>query len=120
MHRLTLAAAVVSAAALIGPPAAGAAQRAVTLTITGQQAAVTPIDLGPAGTSPGDLTVFSGTITNGVGVKGTVSGTSIVITAGTSANTVSGSLTYQLPDGQIVVGGLAQQVTNRTGLRRGI
>jgi allene oxide cyclase len=116
MHRLALAA-VIGAIALAAVPAAQAAQRAVTLAVTGQQAGVTRLDLGATGDSAGDLTTFNGRLTSAAGA-GTVVGTAIVMQTGARSRPASGTITYQLADGQIVVGGLAEQAAG--GIRRGV
>src|SRR4051794_30904282 len=121
MHRTALVAAAGVLAALLSAPAAFAAHRPIALTITGQQAGVTTLDLGVTGNSAGDLTVFKGNVTTQTGAKGTVLGTAIVLRSATNGpQTASATLTYQLPDGQIVVGGLSRQAINSGGLVRGV
>jgi hypothetical protein len=109
-------AAAASAAALA--PAAGAADRAVAFTLTGTPAGAAIVDLGSPGATPGDLTAFRGNLAGPQGAAGTVVGAAISIAREDGQQTSSTALTYQLTNGQIVVGGLDQQVG--AGLRRNV
>jgi hypothetical protein len=99
---------------------AQAADRAVAFSLTAKPTPVPVLDLGAPGKTPGDLYVFSGTLTDAQGAPaGRVLGTQTSIALENQAETVSGTLTYELADGQIVIGGLSQYPVQGRGIRSG-
>lgn len=109
-----------SAVLAVADADADAADRAVTLTLTGAPTPVQVLDLGAGGKTPGDLYLFSGLVSDARGrPAGRVLGTQTSIGLEGRAETVQGALTYELADGQIVVGGLAQYPANGRGTRTG-
>jgi hypothetical protein len=114
-------AAIAGGCAVVGVTDAHAAARATTLSLVALPAPVTTVDLGPAGASPGDLHVFDGTVNDTSGQRaGRVIGTQTDIRGESGAETVNGSITYELATGQIVIGGLSQYpVSGAAGTRAG-
>jgi hypothetical protein len=106
---------------VIGISDATAATRATTLSLVAPPTAIQTIDLGVPGTSPGDVHVFDGAVDDASGRRaGRVIGTQTDIAGESGAETVNGSITYELANGQIVVGGLSQYpLSNPAGIRAG-
>jgi hypothetical protein len=111
---------IAAGGAAVAATDAHAADRALTLSLTAAPDLPQVLDLGAAGKSPGDLYVFSSTVDDASGAPaGRVLGTQTSIALEGRAETVAGSLTYELADGQIVVGGLGQYPLGGRGLRPG-
>jgi hypothetical protein len=99
---------------IAGATAADAA-RAAELGLASGVPTFTPVDLGQAGPSSGDVNVFTSAVTP----AGTLLGIQTTIGAGAQTQTVQGALTFDLPDGQIAVAGVSQLDRTPTGLLPG-
>jgi hypothetical protein len=75
------------------------------------------IDVPAPGNSPGDLTIVDDAVLRDAqdAIIGTVRGVQQVIST-TGGRVVQAQLTYTLPDGELLVGGISRQVIDGTGL----
>lgn len=103
--------------ALAGAIAVADVARAETFTLRTGGGDIVPVDLGAKGKSPGDLYVFHGDVFDGAGTRvGALVGEQTSIALGSQVETVQGSVTFELADGQIVAGGLSQYPLDAAGL----
>ncbi|MEY2467313.1 MAG: hypothetical protein QOF21_11, partial [Actinomycetota bacterium] len=87
-------------AALIGWAVTASGANKNTFAVDGQITAFTPIDLGPAGDSPGDQGVIAGTLTQDGANAGAYQGHCVNITDPSHSEC---TFSFFLDDGQIVV-----------------
>jgi hypothetical protein len=104
-------------AAIAAVSAADAAKAATTLDLVSGVPAGSGVDLGAPGHTPGDLWTFSAAVTDASGAAaGRLLGTQTTITAGPATQAVQGALTFDLTDGQLVVGGTSNLASDASGL----
>jgi hypothetical protein len=97
--------------------AADAAKAATVLDLVSGVPSGPTVDLGSPGRTPGDLWTFSSTVTDpSGGPVGRLLGTQTTIAAGAAAQSAQGALTFDLADGQIVVGGTSSLALDSSGL----
>jgi hypothetical protein len=97
--------------------AADAAKAATILDLVAGVPAGSGIDLAAPGHTPGDLWTFSAPVTDASGAAaGRLLGTQTTIIAGPGTQTVQGALTFDLTDGQLVVGGTSNLASDASGL----
>lgn len=117
---LTLATVVVLAGAVAGFASSSDPQ---TVHVRTKSPQIKTLDFPPTGKSPGDVYVFSATLTSGNGkqVIGRLRGTQTDIRVEGGMETVQGMLTYELGRGnELVVGGLsAYPLKGTAGLLKG-
>lgn len=108
---------IVAAACGLVVVAAAAADsaRAATVDLTSGVPTFTAVDLGPSGVSLGDVNVFEAPVPGG----GQLLGAQTTLGEGRRAVTVQGSLTFELPVGQLAVAGISQLDRGPTGLLPG-
>lgn len=112
IHRIRSKTAILVAVfgATAGAAALADSARAESFSYVTDGGGIMAVDLGRAGKSQGDLYVFSGNVLDAAtGAQvGRVLGEQISVALGRRAETVQGSLTFELPDGSIVAGGLSR------------
>jgi len=105
-----------SQAFALTPPAGGTR----TVDVVSTSGPGKQIDVPMPGNSPGDITVVDDAVLRDAqdAIIGTVRGVQQVVST-TGGRVVQAQLTYTLPDGELLVGGVSRQVVDGTGLVTG-
>jgi hypothetical protein len=112
---------IAACGAVVASVAVADARAATVIDITSSAVPTTSVvDLTGPGATAGDLFVFRSELTNGSGASvGQLLGFQTTIALGPSAQSAQGALTFDMADGQIVVGGTSSLATDTSGLLPG-
>lgn len=97
------------------------ADAAESISLIAQETGRTEIDLGDRGPSRGDIVVFDATVeyADGGEPAGRMYGTQTSVALSDSSTVVQAAITFDLPDGTISIGGVAEYPSRGGGLVKG-